>query len=366
MDAAALRNAVRAARERQGFSQSGLAARVGISRQALHAVETGRSVPSMGLCLGLARALGTSLEALFWLEAPVRRIRARLADGAVKRTGQRRRVLLGEVDRQRTAHLLTGAEPMPADGLATVGPERDVEVELFPHAEGWAGRLLLAGCDPALGLLARRAAGSVHWLDVPSSDALGMLVRREAHLAGLHLSEPGRIDANARAVRKALRGRRVVLVHLAAWELGFTVGRGNPLGIADVRDLARPDVRLVNRTRGAAARHLLDQLLSKAQLPPASVQGYGRAAPGHETAALTVALGGADVAVTTRAAAEAHGLEFLPLAEQHFDLALPAAAAARPPLGRLLDMLRGEGFRRELGTFPGYDTVRTGQVVAEL
>jgi putative molybdopterin biosynthesis protein len=320
----------------------------------------------MGLCLGLASALGTSLEALFWLHAPARHVRARLAAGAASAGGQRRRVLLAEVDRQRTAHPLEGAEPIPADGLATVGPGGDVEVELFPDADGWAARLLLAGCDPALGLLARRAPGAVHWLDVPSSDALGMLVRREAHLAGLHLSEPGHGDANARAVRKALRGRRMVLVHLAAWELGFTVAKGNPRAIHDVRALGRPDVRLVNRTPGAAARHLLDQLLAEAHLSSASVHGYQRAAPGHETAALTVALGGADVAVTTRAAALAHGLEFLPLAEQHFDLALPTAAAARPPLGRLLDLLKGAGFRRELGTFPGYDTGRTGQVVAEL
>ena len=364
--AAPLKNAVRASRERQGFSQSALAARVGVSRQALHALETGRSIPSIELCLGLANALGASLETLFWLESEPRRLRARLAHGATAQPGERRRVLLAEVERQRTAHALEGAEPMPADGVGTVGPGGDVEVELFPHAQDWAGRLLLAGCDPALGLLARAAPGRVHWLDVPSSDALGMLGRYEAHLAGLHLSEPGHLDANARAVRKVLRGRRMLLVHLAAWELGFSVARGNPRAIRDVYALGRPDVRLVNRTPGAAARHLLDQLLRQAHLLPSSVRGYERCAPGHETAALTVALGGADVAVTTRAAAEGHGLVFLPLAEQHFDLALPAAAAARAPLGRLLDVLRGAGFRRELGTFPGYETGRTGQVVAEL
>jgi putative molybdopterin biosynthesis protein len=363
---APLRNAVRAVRERQGLSASALAARVGVSRQALHALETGRSVPSMGLCLALAAALATSLESLFWLETHPRRLWARLAQAANARPGERRRVLLAEVDRQRTAYPLEGAEPLLADGVGTVTAQGDVEVELFPHAGDWGGRLLLAGCDPALGLLARAASGPVHWLDVPSSDALGLLQRREAHLAGLHLSEPGHLDANARAVRKALRGRRVLLVHLAAWELGFAVARGNPRGIRDVHALGRPDVRLINRTAGAAARHLLDQLLREAQLPASRVQGYERCAPGHETAALTVALGAADVAVTTRAAAEGHDLLFLPLAQQHFDLALPAAAAARAPLGRLLDVLRGAGFRRELGTFPGYETGRTGQVVAEL
>jgi putative molybdopterin biosynthesis protein len=361
------RNGVRACRLRQAVSQSALALRVGLSRQALHALESGRSQPSIDVCLKLSAALGTPLAELFWLDATRGRLRAHPAAGSELAPGAVvRRVLLTEVEQRRTAHLLEGAEPLAADGVALLAADGMLDVELFPGEQVWPERLVLAGCDPALGLLARRAPGTVHWLDVPSDDALGMLARREAHLAGLHLGEAGQGNANERAIRKAFRGRRMLLVHLATWELGFTLAAGNPRGIGDVRDLARPDVRLVNRAPGAAARHLLDALLAKARIPRSRVHGYERAAPGHETAALTVALGGADVALTTRAAAEAHGLDFLPLAEQHFDVALPAAAAERPPLARLLEVLRAASFRRELGTFPGYDTRRTGEVVAEV
>jgi putative molybdopterin biosynthesis protein len=362
------RNGVRACRKRQALSQSALAARAGLSRQALHAIETGRSQPSIGVCLNLAAALATPLERLFWLEPTRGRLRAHPAAGAEPPAPPRevRRVLLAEVDQRRTAHLLEGAEPLAADGLAVLAADGMLEVELFPGEPVWPERLVLAGCDPALGLLARRAPGTVHWLDVPSDDALGMLERREAHLAGLHLGEAGRANANVPTIRKAFRGRRMLVVHLASWELGLTVAAGNPCSVAGVSDLARPDVRLVNRAPGAAARHLLDALLDKARIPKGRVRGYERAAAGHETAALSVALGGADVALTTRAAADAHGLDFLALAEQHFDVVLPAAAAERAPLGRLLDVLKAASFRRELGTFPGYDTRRTGEVVAEL
>ena len=48
-----------------GLSQLQLANRVGISRQALAAIEGGRQVPSTRLALRLARLLGVSVERLF-------------------------------------------------------------------------------------------------------------------------------------------------------------------------------------------------------------------------------------------------------------------------------------------------------------
>ncbi|MCA9712564.1 MAG: helix-turn-helix domain-containing protein, partial [Myxococcales bacterium] len=49
---------LRPRRVARGLSQSALADRVGVSRQALVAIEAGRQVPSTALALHLARALG--------------------------------------------------------------------------------------------------------------------------------------------------------------------------------------------------------------------------------------------------------------------------------------------------------------------
>ncbi len=60
-------NEVRAHRIRRGWSQEELAKRSGLSRAGISAIETGRLVPSTAAALGLASALGCTVEALFRL-----------------------------------------------------------------------------------------------------------------------------------------------------------------------------------------------------------------------------------------------------------------------------------------------------------
>jgi putative molybdopterin biosynthesis protein len=357
-------NGVRAQRERLGLSQAALAKRVGLSRQALHSVESSRSVPSVRVSLELARALESPVERLFWLPGSGERLHVRAA-GAGQPGEPPRRVLLAEVERRVVAHVLDPADATPADGLGTGQGDGAMDVELFPGVR-WRERLLLAGCDPALGLLAQRVGAGAHWLDVPSDEAVEMLGRRQVHVAGLHLAGDETGSGNVRAVRRRCPGRKLLLVHFAAWELGFAVKAGNPLQFRDVRSLLLPRLRLINRAPTAAARHLLDRLLRSARISRTRIQGYDSAAPGHETVALTIAVGGADVGITTRAAAVAHGLVFLPLSMERFDLALAAGAVKEGPAQRLLDVLGSSSLRRELGALPGYDARRTGEVVAEV
>src|SRR5579863_4049933 len=55
-------------RQERGFTQQGLADRVGLARQSLNAIEVGRSVPSTDVALRLARLLGCKVEDVFWLD----------------------------------------------------------------------------------------------------------------------------------------------------------------------------------------------------------------------------------------------------------------------------------------------------------
>jgi len=357
-------NDIRAQRERLGVSQAALARRVGLSRQALHAVETARSIPSVRVSLELARELQIPVERLFWLPGAQAKLRARL-DAPLDARGDPRRVLLAEVEGAVVAHLLDSTSGTPADGLGTAAGDGTMEVELLPGS-AWRERLVVAGCDPALGLLAQRVGTGAHWLEVPSDEALTLLTRRRTHVAGLHLAGDDGPGGNVRAVRTRRFGRPLSVVHFASWELGLAVAATNPLGIRDVSSLASPKVRLVNRGPTAAARHLLDRLLKRARIPRSRVRGYDSEAPGHAAVALAISLGGADVGVTTRAAAEAHGLEFLPLSREQFDLVFPVATAEVAPVHRMLDVLRSESFRRELGALPGYDTAQTGDLVGEV
>ncbi|MGC4896624.1 helix-turn-helix transcriptional regulator [Micromonospora sp. DT31] len=63
-----MRNTVRALRTRRGLSQGELAAAMGVSRQTINSIETGKYLPSLPLAIGLARFFETPVEEVFHVE----------------------------------------------------------------------------------------------------------------------------------------------------------------------------------------------------------------------------------------------------------------------------------------------------------
>ena len=63
-----MKNRLKVLRAERNWSQLELAMRVGVSRQAINAVETGKFDPSLPLALRLARVFDTSVESVFELE----------------------------------------------------------------------------------------------------------------------------------------------------------------------------------------------------------------------------------------------------------------------------------------------------------
>ena len=59
---------MKAARAAKGLSQEQLAALVGVSRQTINAIEKGDYNPTVKLCVSICRALGVTLDELFWEE----------------------------------------------------------------------------------------------------------------------------------------------------------------------------------------------------------------------------------------------------------------------------------------------------------
>src|ERR1700684_2930505 len=68
---------LRLARQARGFSQQQLAGMAGVTRQAVSAVESGQSDPSLRVALALAQALGLAVEELFGAEGAVPAMAAR-------------------------------------------------------------------------------------------------------------------------------------------------------------------------------------------------------------------------------------------------------------------------------------------------
>lgn len=349
---------VREHRTAAGLSQSELAARVGVSRQALSAIEAGRQVPSTLRSLHLAQALGCNVEDLFRIPgASV--IDARLAPGQP----DTRRVVLGRVQEERVAHPVDELT-YAADGLI-VGPGQapgSASIQPFDESSDFDNTVLVAGCAPLLGIQADRLGrryrdARASWIHANSRQALELLQEGLVHIAGVHLAASDNPNAHELAAREAVSNGRSTLVNLARWRQGLVVAPGNPLGVAAGPELLRPGLRFAIRDAGAAAQKLLERTLRSASAGrggtlPIETAAY---ASDHAEVASLVAWGVADVGVAIESAALSRGLDFIPLSEERFDLVVPESVLGDGAVARFLDLIDQPAFRAEARELPGYD-----------
>jgi molybdopterin molybdotransferase/putative molybdopterin biosynthesis protein len=383
-------NRLRDRRIASGWTQLETARRVGITRQSLIHLESGRFVPSTTVALKLAQVFDCRVEDLFALDEGRVAITADLVPAlagcgevAFRRgyesapSAESHRVVVGFVAGRWVAHRLYGedAVKMVADGFmrpALTGTKaKSVQIEPLRAEAAARENLILAGCDPALPILAtwlREALPAVrlNCLHAPSRRALEALARGLTHLSGTHLLDAASGEYNVPFVRRLFAKAGAIVVNLGRWEEGFVVLPGNPLGIRSAADLTRPRVRLIQREHGAGARSLLDRLLRHARIPQRAINPIPRVATGHLAVAQAIAQRTADVGVATRSAASAFGLRFVPLAEERSDLVFSAELRDDVRVGRIVDTLRSPAFRRELATLDGYGTGQSGDIIAEV
>ena len=228
-----------------------------------------------------------------------------------------------------------------------------MNVELLGESEAIEHTAVAIGShDPALDLLASELSRRSPPMRLASTNAgsyggLVALRRGEAHLAGCHLLDPATGVYNETDVRRVLPGRAITLVHFAQREQGLILPKGNPRALGTLHDLTRPDVRFVNRQRGAGTRMLLDHLLAAEGIDAsAEIEGYDREQYTHLAVAADVDSGMADAALGIRAAARALGTEFIPIGMERYDLVIPNEHLDYPPVAALLDILLRPGLRQ--------------------
>ncbi len=291
------------------------------------------------------------------------------------------RVALGKVGgRWLAAPLARGAgvitSLVQADGIAVLprgvqGLEAGAEVlvRLYrSRAELERTIFCIGSHDLTLDLLAQFLAACDRRLVSANAGSLGGLMalqRGEAHLAGSHLLDPQTGEYNVSYIRRYMPGMAVKVVALVGRQQGLLVRRGNPKGIHALEDLARPDVRFVNRQRAAGTRLLLDYHLRRSGVNPEAIQGYNQEEYTHLNVAAAVASGRADCGLGIAAAAQALELDFVPLFDERYDLVIPKEHAQSTLLVPLFELLNERTFREAVSRLTGYDTSVMGTVILE-
>ena len=253
-----------------------------------------------------------------------------------------------------------------------VGAGSEVEVELLRSRDDIENTIVCIGShDNALDLLAnvlkkRYPKYSLSSAHVGSMGGLMALKRGEAHVAGTHLLDEETGEYNISFVKKFLSDKRAVLVNLVYREQGLLVPRGNPKDISGFEDLTREDVVFVNRQSGAGTRLLTDKRLRDLGIDPAAVKGYDREEYTHMGVASAVLTGVADTGLAILASARALGLDFIPVAKERYDLAIPREFLDMDMIGRLLEIIREDSeFREAVARLGGYDVSDMGTVLYE-
>ena len=261
-----------------------------------------------------------------------------------------------------------------ADGLLVIPTEveghhagEEVDISLLRSLPEVEGTIVAIGShDPILDLAASELRTRDPKVTLASSNvgSLGGLIALRdglCHLAGSHLLEPETGEYTIPYVEQMLAGREIAIVRLVHREQGLIVARGNPLGLAGIADLAQPELRYVNRQRGAGTRVLLDYELERAGIDAAALSGYAREEPTHLAVAAAISAGRADCGLGVQAAARAFGLDFVPIAREPYDLVLERATAESERLAPLWALMDTAEFRNAVEALGGYDTNEMGR-----
>jgi molybdopterin molybdotransferase/putative molybdopterin biosynthesis protein len=307
--------------------------------------------------------------------------RARLARKVVSVIGSDDwvRVRLGRVEcglvaspLPRGAGVLTSL--VRADGLLVIPTEveghhagEEVDISLLRSLPEIEGTIVAIGShDPILDLAASDLRTRDPRVTLASSNvgSLGGLIALRdglCHLAGSHLLQPETGQYTIPYVEQMLAGRDIAVVRLVHRAQGLIVAPGNPLGLGGIGDLARPELRYVNRQRGAGTRVLLDYELQRAGIDAASLSGYSREEPTHLAVAAAISADRADCGLGVQAAARAFGLGFVPVTQEPYDLVLERATAESGRLAPLWTLMDSTEFRSAVEALGGYDTSEMGR-----
>lgn len=201
-------------------------------------------------------------------------------------------------------------------------------------------------------------------VNVGSLGGVRAIAKSYAHLAGVHLFDSESETYNLPFLRKMMK--HFVLVKFVKRLQGLVVQKGNPKSIKSLHDLARKDVKFVNRQKASGTRILLDYYLSKLGIDPRQINGYDKEELTHAAVALKIKRNLADVGLAVSYVAQLMDLDFVPLCWEEYDLLVLPEFLKDERFGIILDVMASSDFKNVVSESSGYDISDLGRVVEEV
>ncbi len=196
-----------------------------------------------------------------------------------------------------------------------------------------------------------------------STDGLKALNLGYTDIAWSHLFDPETGEYNIPFLPVYVPNVKPVVVNLYYRELGLLVAARNPLNIRGFEDLARRDVRLINRQKGSGTRNLIDRNLTRLGIDPAHIRGYEDEVYTHLEVGLSVLSNETDVGIATIAVSQLLGLPFIPITRERFDMVLGQQTFFQQGIQTLMEVLKSDTFRTKVARLGNYDFKDSGKIL---
>ena len=199
--------------------------------------------------------------------------------------------------------------------------------------------------------------------NIGSTDGLKALNMGYTDIAWSHLLDPKSGQYNIPFLSNYLPNVRPVVVNLFHRDLGFVVAHKNPLRIRGFEDLAKKEVRLINRQKGSGTRVLLDHHLKRLRISPSKINGYEKEVYTHFEVGLSILSKEADVGIATVAVSKLLSLPFIPITQECFDMILDQSTFFEKGIQAFIEILNSQEFRNRIGGLGSYDFKDSGKIL---
>ncbi|MBS4190642.1 helix-turn-helix transcriptional regulator [Bacillus sp. FJAT-49705] len=265
------------------------------------------------------------------------------------KVGNKMRIEKSEIDR-----FIDGRKPTDSSRLMSV-PYQEEQLRLAGSHDFLIEQLIK--------YMTRQSSGlSVQPTFIGSLEGLMMLYRGNCDVAAIHLLDPSTKEYNLPIIKQLFTHEKITVLRLAVREQGIITAQKNPKEIYSFKDLARKDVRFVNRQKGSGTRFLLDTILADEKIAPSDIRGYENEEWNHLSTAAYISNGEADAAVGIRSAASKLDLNFIPIAKEKFDLVFRWTPQNEKALQLLMDIIQLTDFKESIGQSGGYDVNEFGLI----
>ncbi|MDD1697214.1 MAG: molybdopterin biosynthesis protein [Methanoregula sp.] len=252
-----------------------------------------------------------------------------------------------------------------ANGFTHIPPSRegyeaDSELDIFLTTDpGSIERTLIfsGSLDPAIEELANLVHDEglfIHASNVGNIGALLALKRNACHAAPMDLPALSLLP-ECRFLMQHLPTQDVAFVHIATIEQGIASRNGLVL-----EDLFK--VRFINTRKVTPTRMVFDALLSSRGIESSRIDGYLHEVNGPQAVAAAIRNGFADAGVCTSSVAETYGLQFVPIANEDYELAVKREMLNDPRICTLISLIKSPMYKSLLEKTGGYDISQTGLI----